>query len=108
MSHPDQQQNPMIAELQGIIVFQAAQLAQLNRQVLAYQEALGQTKAVLEHSERLSKQANERADSLLKDLEACRFMSAFDSVDEMVRRAHAAYNAAPKAVPAPEPEIIPA
>lgn len=51
-----QQPNPVVAELQSIVVFQAAQITNLSVQLRAHQEALEQTRQVLQHSEHLSAQ----------------------------------------------------
>lgn len=104
MSQAEQQQNPMIAELQGIIVFQAAQLAQLNKQVLAYQDVLGQTRQVLAHSEQLGAERIAQLEAAQANLEAVRKYLAKDTpLEELLAQAKKpmAFEAAS---PAPAPQ----
>lgn len=100
-----QREHPMVTELKGVVVFQAAKLQQSEQALIQHQQVLAQTQAVLEQSEAIAKDRQATIERLVKDLEAIRVMCDCPSVEELVKEAHAEYNARLKAEPAPSPLV---
>lgn len=80
---------PMQTELEQIVVYQAAKMRDLEQQVIQANTAAMQLQAVLQNSEQVSAQHQERVSALEKDLEACRALHGYLSVEHMVKKAHA-------------------
>lgn len=81
--------NPVIAELEALVVFQAKQHAALHQQALQLQQALIHTRAVLGSTEKIAEERLSMLQRQAADLAAVhKFVGIGETLEELVKSAH--------------------